>query len=197
MQPPQGPNQPPYQAPQQPQPPYQQPQPYQQPYNQNPYQRGYEQRPGRGYGTASAGGFDIFMGVLLILMSLGGLLIGGSMLFVGGMVASGQASTGDNPFTARFTGMGQTVAFIIGGVFLIWSILMFASAIGIFRFRKWALITTGIQGLISAAYYGYTLYAVLTTPPANTQGALVITIVFIAISLLYTIYGFARASAAS
>jgi hypothetical protein len=195
MQPPQGPNQPPYQQPQQPQPPYQQPQQYQQPYGQNPYQRGYEQRPGRGYGTASAGGFDIFMGVVLILLALGGMLFGGIFLATPAIVNS---AANDRPELSRqLATLGANYFYIFGAILLVWSLIMLISAIGIFRFRKWAMIVTAIQGLIAAGYFVYTLIAASGVQLGASNPGVVVTIIFAAFSLLYTIYGFARAGAAS
>ncbi len=179
MQPPQNPYEQPSQPPSYP-PTYGQP---------NPYQQGYQ----RGYSQATAGAMDILMGVLLILMSLGGLIFGGIMLLGAGVAANGTAQT--NTAFANLPSWFAGAAAAVGGIMLVWSILMFVCSIGIFRFKKWAMITTGIQALISTAFFGYGLVSLFQV--GHTTGTLVTQIVFVAISLLFTIYGFARAGAAN
>jgi len=191
---PQNPYEPPRE--QQPPPTYP-PQNYGQPQNygyQQPYQQNY--RPGQ----ASAGAGDILMGVLLLILSLGAMGFGGLALLGAGMISSGNLPQNSSPALSNLPGTAVAAAGIVGGVFLVWGLLMLVSAIGIMRFKKWAMIMCGIMALVSTAYYIYSLVSGSSRySAAGSAGsaAMVITIVFAGVSLLYAIYGFVRAGAAN
>ncbi len=185
---------------QQPSYPPQQQYPQQPPYGQQPYGYSREYRPAGGrYGVPGAQVIDYIMGILLMLLSIGGIVLG-----ILGFAASRENAAkalAASPRTGVSVDMVVTFVQIGAGIMIAWCVGLLLCSIGIIRFKKAGMIACGVMSLLAFLLLGAGLgigLAGASQTQVKLQGTdLAISIGEVIICLVYTIYGFARAGAAN